>query len=245
MVVDLALELATRGWAVFPCRSDKRPARPKSDGGTGFHDASRNPDRVKDLWKRWPGPLVGVATGPFSNLAVLDIDAKHPQALAWLERHEAMLGVPWRLKTRSGGWHLYYGNVPGVRCTAGRPIAGVDVRGFGGYVIFWGDAAPTQLWLRPFPKWLITEIWPPKKLVKRTTSTGDGGFLPPLLAVVERAGEGIRNNVLYWAACRCRERIEEGQLTRQDALRWLFAAASHAGLPAPEIWATLHSALGP
>lgn len=246
MVVDLALELAARGWAVFPCGDDKRPVRPKSEGGNGFHDASRNPDRIRHLWRRWPGPLVGIATGPASGIAVLDIDAKHPCALDWLARHEAMLGVPWRLQTRSGGWHLYYGNVAGVRCTAGRPIAGVDVRGWGGYVIFWGAAPPDQLWLRPFPKWLITEVWPPKKLVQRNP-LGDVPavvWLPALLRAVERAGEGTRNNVLYWAACRCRERIEAGEFTRQEALRWLFASASFAGLPPSEIWATLNSALG-
>lgn len=246
MVVDLALELAARGWAVFPCRDDKRPMRPRSDGGTGFKDASRNPEQIRELWQRWPGPLIGIATGPLSDLAVLDIDAKHPAALTWLTRHDNMLGNPWRVKTRSGGWHLYYANVPGVRCSAARPIPGVDVRGYGGYVIFWDTISPDQLWLRPFPQWLITEIWPPKKLVRRTTVSDTitpGAFLPPLLAAVERAPEGSRNNILYWAACRCRERISEGEITRQDALRWLFAAANYAGLPVPEIWATLRSAL--
>lgn len=245
MVLSLALELAARGWAVFPCADNKRPARPKSEGGNGFHDASKNPARVRHLWERWPGPLVGIATGPASDLAVLDIDAKHPAALDWLARHDSMLGVPWRARTRSGGWHLYYGNVAGVRCTTGRPIPGVDVRGWGGYVIWWQSAPPAQLWLRPFPKWLITEIWPPKKLARRVVADEEpGAFLPPLLACVERAQEGTRNNVLYWAACRCRERVESGDLSRRDALRWLYAAASYAGLGPGETWATLHSALG-
>ena len=48
---------------VFPCNADKRPAIPKAKGGNGFHDASTDPDRIRELWDL-AGPaaqLVGVA----------------------------------------------------------------------------------------------------------------------------------------------------------------------------------------
>src|SRR5580692_3561193 len=64
-----ALCLAAEGLAVFPCRIDKRPATPQ-----GFKDAVRHPDAVRELFGRFPGQLVGIATGTPSKLAVLDID---------------------------------------------------------------------------------------------------------------------------------------------------------------------------
>jgi hypothetical protein len=56
-------------YAVFPCSQSKTPSRPKKDGGRGFHDASKDPDEIAQLWRRWPGPLIGVATGAVSGVA--------------------------------------------------------------------------------------------------------------------------------------------------------------------------------
>jgi hypothetical protein len=46
----MALALAATGLPVFPCNADKRPAIPKAKGGNGFHDASTDPDRIRELW---------------------------------------------------------------------------------------------------------------------------------------------------------------------------------------------------
>src|ERR1700733_13737811 len=82
---DLAANLArNRGWALFPCREDKRPATPH-----GFLDAVLDPAAVADLWQRYPGPLIGVATGARSSIDVLDIDVKHEDALRWWQSHQA------------------------------------------------------------------------------------------------------------------------------------------------------------
>ena len=40
-------------------------------------------------------------------------------------------------RTRSGGLHAVFQHAPGVRNVQGEPIPGVDVRGEGGYVIWW------------------------------------------------------------------------------------------------------------
>ena len=48
--LDIALALAASGTPVFPCNADKRPAIPKAKGGNGFHDASTDPDRIRELW---------------------------------------------------------------------------------------------------------------------------------------------------------------------------------------------------
>lgn len=74
----LAVNLTrNRNFAVFPCKEDKTPATPH-----GFKDATRDPGKVPDLWRRYPGPLVGIVTGAISGISVLDLDAKHDAACA-------------------------------------------------------------------------------------------------------------------------------------------------------------------
>src|SRR5271168_1150948 len=84
-VAQLAQNIARNlGWPVFPCHEDtKAPVRPKSQGGNGFKDATRDPAEIAELWRRWPGGLIGVATGEVSGIDVLDIDFKHEIAVKW------------------------------------------------------------------------------------------------------------------------------------------------------------------
>ena len=84
--MDYALRLAEDGFAIFPCNRSKAPACPH-----GFRDASTDAAAIRALWQRHHGELVGVATGAVSNLAILDIDAKHAEAHSWWETHRAQL----------------------------------------------------------------------------------------------------------------------------------------------------------
>src|SRR6185369_5032485 len=78
-VAQLAANLArANGYAVFPVKEDKRPACPH-----GFEMAVKDRVAVRELWRRWPGPLIGIATGTVSNVWVLDIDAQHATAARW------------------------------------------------------------------------------------------------------------------------------------------------------------------
>ncbi len=64
------------GYKVFPCRvHDKRPTCPH-----GFRQASNDPAEIARLWRRYPGGLIGIATGQASGIDVLDID---PHELAF------------------------------------------------------------------------------------------------------------------------------------------------------------------
>ncbi len=56
--LQAAINLASHGLAAFPCLLDKRPACPH-----GFKDARTDADVVRSLWQRYPGALVGLATG--------------------------------------------------------------------------------------------------------------------------------------------------------------------------------------
>src|SRR5690625_3364882 len=64
-----ALAYAEVGLAIFPCRPDKSPLT-----GRGFHDASADPDKIKEWWARWPNALIGLPTTPANGIAVVDLD---------------------------------------------------------------------------------------------------------------------------------------------------------------------------
>ena len=95
--VDVAVVLAQQGLPCFPCRDDKRPATPR-----GFKNATRNEDELRELWRRHPGPLVGMPTGEISGLDVLDIDPRHGGE-HWFAEHKDGLLPTHVHRTRSGG----------------------------------------------------------------------------------------------------------------------------------------------
>jgi hypothetical protein len=238
----LALNLAgNRGYAVFPVDVDKRPTCTH-----GFKQASKDPDEIAALWRRWPGPLVGIATGEVSGLAVLDVDAKHPEARVWWKAHHARL-LPTRTdQTRSGGLHVYFRWREGVRNSQGKLCPGVDTRGSDGYVVSWFaagfeclDCSPPT----PWPDWLLTELQrtppPPRSIAANWPAAGAKGGPAAILRRVATAPEGQRNGVLYWAANRLRE---HGWLKAEEAA--LIAAAVQSGLSRIEAERTVASARG-
>jgi len=159
-VAAQAIRLATQ-YPVFPCRADKRPACPH-----GFKDASRDPDCIADLWRRCPGPLIGIPTGEASDFDALDIDPRHGGA-DWLQEAEPRLPLTQINHTRSGGFHYLFRHLDGVKNTASKIAPGVDTRGDGGYVIWWPAHGCDQLGdaIEPWPRWLLDILMPPR--VKR------------------------------------------------------------------------------
>ena len=147
------------GSPCFPCLANKRPATLH-----GFLDASSDPDKVRELWSRYPGPLIGVPTGAISGLDVLDLDlVKHAEAANWLKENREWLPVTRVHRTRSGGLHILFTHATAVRNSQGRVCAGIDVRGDGGYIIWWpaiGCSVLTQATLAPWPPWLLLQVLP-------------------------------------------------------------------------------------
>ncbi len=233
----LALNLARNArYAVFPCRQDKTPATPH-----GFHDASTDPDYITDLWHRWPGPLIGIATGARSGLSVLDLDVKHQSACAWWHANERRIPLTRAYRTRSGGAHLFFQHRPGVRNSGGKIAPGIDTRGNRGYVIFWFAAGFECIEHRPpapWPTWLYDAIWPPPRPQPKPRPLQVTQNIAGLVRTLAEAREGTRNTVLYWAANRLRER----GINEAEALHVLGAAAADCGLAALEAQRTVRSA---
>ena len=161
-VVTIAENLARNcGYAMFPCRANKKPACPH-----GFKDAISDPVQVRPLWRRHPGPLIGVACGDASGISVLDVDIKGDAARAWWFQNQHRLPETRTFRTRGGGLHVVFQHTPGVRNVQGEPVAGVDVRGQGGYVIWWfadGHDCLDHSVPAPWPAWLSQFFWPPPK----------------------------------------------------------------------------------
>jgi Bifunctional DNA primase/polymerase, N-terminal len=175
-MTPLEAALAT-GLPCFPCGRNKTPAIP---GDGGFKHATADPAALRALWRRYPGPLVGVRTGEASGLSVLDIDtAKHREAEIWFAAHRARLPVTRMHQTRSGGLRLVLQHRAGVRNRQSPPglAKGVDARGEGGSAIWWPAAGYLVLWdapPAPWPDWLLQALlWrPPAPAIAATGSDG-------------------------------------------------------------------------
>jgi putative DNA primase/helicase len=169
-VARAALVLAARGWPVFPCSpATKQPLTPKAsapgkkDGG--LYRAVTDRDQVQAWWKDFPAAMIGLRTGAASGFWVLDLDAKKNTGDELLAAVTAFCGghvaapdpsrgellPPPMVRTRSGGYHLYFampvdesgavlrvGNRAKLfdKTDADLILRGVvDTRGDGGYVI--------------------------------------------------------------------------------------------------------------
>jgi Bifunctional DNA primase/polymerase, N-terminal len=95
------------GLPVFPCSRKKTPARPKTEGGNGYLDATDDPREIRELWRLWPGPLIGVPTGGRSGFDVLDVDPRNG-GRDWYDANKSRLPETRIHRTRSGGLHLFF-----------------------------------------------------------------------------------------------------------------------------------------
>jgi hypothetical protein len=239
--MDHALQLAEAGFATFPCNRNKAPACPH-----GFHDASTDADVICALWSRHHGELVGVATDAVSDLAVLDIDAKHADAHVWWAKHRDQLPTTRTIRTRSGGLHLWFRNVPGLRCSVSAIAPGIDVRAAGGYVIAWHAAGLPVLReavLAPWPEWLRSPGAAAGQRAPEPPRVPDDRQTAALVRFVATAPAMQRNNQLFWAACRMAGMVGSRMMAKSEAEALLVHAAMHAGLPEIEARRTAHSGL--
>ncbi len=182
-----ALTLAEQGYPVFPARPSKAPYTEH-----GLHDASTDPDQIRAWWRQWPDALVAVPTGTASGLLVVDID---PAGAEWYADHADRLACGRIHRTRRGHHLVYRYPDAEVRNSASRIAPGVDVRGQGGYLVWWpahghetvGDLDD----IGEVPGWLLDLL---KEKPRQAASEPGGDAIP----------EGRRNDDLSREAFRLR-----------------------------------------
>ncbi|MFJ7421485.1 bifunctional DNA primase/polymerase [Streptomyces uncialis] len=256
-----ALDAAGHGWHVFPLRpGSKRPALhhetvcprtgPCTDGHRKWEQrATCDPARIRAAWSH--GPFnVGVATGP-SGLLVIDLDlpkdrdkgsADAPCGAtafrALCERADHAVPDTYRVRTASGGEHLYFTAPPGVRLanTAGTVAPLVDTRAHGGYVVAARSVTPAGPYeplsapvTAPVPPWLLSILRPAPKPAQTPPPVVPGQYGPYVDAAltsevrnVATAADGTRNATLLRAARALGRFVASGDLPRhvvEDALR--------------------------
>ncbi len=274
--LQAALTYAARGWAVFPCHTigqggcschqpDCHSPGKHPTVARGLHAASTDRAGVRRWWQRRPESNVAIRTGGASGLVVVDVDPDHGgvESLRSLVDAHGRLPAGPRVRTGSGGWHLYFQH-PGdpVRNSAGTRLGvGVDVRGDGGYVIAppsrhrslnsyqWHDF---ELAVPELPAWTLDRLAPvpptPGHLRRpdvpapvsdawaRSALTGEAD-------TVRIAPEGTRNHALNRAAFCLGQIVGAGALHSAVVEAALLQSALHAGLGEREALRTLHSGL--
>jgi hypothetical protein len=250
---------AEHGWSVFPLSpGTKIPALSRKQGGKGCLDAVTDPATVTRMWQRFPLANIGIATGPASNLSVLDVDPRHggTETLSDLIARETCdLADGPTARTPSGGLHYYMEHRDDLRTCANQIGPGLDVRSGGGYVAAYPSAIPgvgAYSWLRspdidppPWPDWLMpppTEPTVVRNPVALERVSGDK-VLDGLVNTVLAAPEGARNDKLFWASCRLGEHAAAGRIPLDVGAAALLDAAERIGLPTDEANKTLDSAL--
>ncbi|MFC9267698.1 bifunctional DNA primase/polymerase [Streptomyces zhihengii] len=273
-----ALDTAAHGWPVLPLRPGaKRPALhgeaactrtgPCAAGHVKWEQrATTDPDRIRAAWSA--GAFnVGVATGP-AGLVVVDLDRPKTDAdapcgattfLALCERAGQPVPTTRRVRTATGGTHLYFTAPAGARLgnTAGSLAPLVDTRAWGGYVVAPGSTTPAGTYVleddqppAPLPEWLhavLTPRQPARGLsvapVAVSASRAAAAALTAETAAVATMTEGGRNARLLAGARALGRFVAWGDLPRQVVEEAFQGAGEAAGLPPAECRATIRSAL--
>ncbi|MET9218688.1 bifunctional DNA primase/polymerase [Streptomyces sp. NPDC003300] len=279
-LIAAALETAARGWPVFPLRpGDKPPALhgerrcPGTGECVGGHRkfeqrATTDPARIERCWVA--GPFnVGVATGP-AGLLVVDLDTLKPKdspdapdgatAFAALcERAGQSVPTTRRIRTPSGGEHLYFATPRGIRLPSskGRLAQKIDTRAWGGYVVAPGSLTAQGAYtveedapIADLPEWLQTALAPAQRHAGRisvATTTRAINYADTALererTEVATALDGGREAALFRAARALGRFVAWGDLPRHVVEEALQQAGESAGLPPAQCRSTLRSAL--
>jgi hypothetical protein len=150
----MAINLARRcDYSCFPCDAGGMPAMPN-----GVRAASKIPLTLIDVWRRWPGELVGIATGCASAIWVLSI---RPEGVNWWRENNKHLLPTRAFENRGGGVDLYFTDGGEIPSTTGRIHSGVDTHSDDSFVIHWfaaGLACRDHSPPAPWPAWLCDAL---------------------------------------------------------------------------------------
>lgn len=216
----------------------------------GWKDlASSDPEQIR-LWQElFKGSLSfwGIPCGAANGIYVLDIDVKKINGFKSLQDLGYQIPNTLCQKTPSGGAHFFFKAHQGFHYnnTVNSDL-GLDTRGDGGWVAFYGFAndAPTA----ECPEWLF-KLRPPKSVQE---AQGTPIAVAPEIAqqviqtaleAIRQAPEGESNNVLNTQAFKVGQLVASGSVSREYAEAALYRAARERGKPDFESRATIASGL--
>ncbi len=211
--LDRARAMAEAGFPVFPLMRSKRPLR----GSHGHKDATRNVEKLGELFRHGGAILVGIPMGIPSGLMVVDVDPRNggdvweTQALA-----AGLLAGAVVVATPSGGRHYYFRYVSRTRCSAGRIARGVDVKTEGGYAIWYRLTPPSRIEFRAAPSALVDMVratgspkppvtvhaWPAgHRSDVATDERRVAAYIQKVIDGVRTTPDGRKHDVCFRAAC--------------------------------------------
>lgn len=202
-IKDQALAYARRGFRVIALHGSRNGvctchlgAQCRTGGKHPIDNGWQNADRmtideIETTWGQHPDWNIGIATGRASSIFVVDIDPhagglESGKQLA-IEHHWSS-DETYRVKTGSGGFHLYY-QMPewDLGNSVGKLAPGIDIRAIGGQVV----APPSVSTKGPYtivhdvpivaaPEWLLEAIRPAEGTTRLTLGEGAAKTLDDL-----------------------------------------------------------------
>ncbi|MCX4629817.1 bifunctional DNA primase/polymerase [Streptomyces sp. NBC_01443] len=275
-----ALTATARGWPVFPLRPrQKRPALHSEEqctltglcaGGHVKWEQRATTDRaaIVRCWTHKPYN-VGIATGP-AGLVVVDLDQPKANSKsdapdgaatfkALCERAGQAVPTTYRVRTPSGGEHLYFTAPAGLWLgnTAGRLGPLIDTRAHGGYIVAPGSSTPAGTYevidsapVAELPAWLPSLLEPakptvvtPLRLPAVSGSLAANAALERECDLVRTAPPKQANNTLNRCAFKVGRFVAWGDIPRHEVEEAFQAAGEARGLTVAECRATIRSAL--
>lgn len=248
---DWGLLYSRAGWRCFPVTTAKKNPIYKN----WLKDATTDPKMVRQYFPPGTDRNLGLVCGEVFD--AWDIEVEHLVEFSeWMHKnHHALPEAP-LASTGRGGMHILTAptGVDGSRnlYLEGKHIG--ELKSRGGFILACpSETEQTYLWINmterlavpEAPAWMLGLLERPQKLRKslptRIASPDDAvAVLGRLAGSVGHAGEGRRNNYLYWAI---RRAIEEG-IPADDTIKALRASAIESGLDKDEIEKTIESAIG-
>jgi hypothetical protein len=205
----------------------------------GLSEASTDEVRVRSFFSNYPDANIG---GVMSAAVIaIDIDPQRGGDVSALEKIHGVMPRTWRVRTGSGGEHIYFSTTAAIHNSYSKLAKGIDVRGQGGYTVLppsvhitgnryeWQlGCAPRELSLAPLPPSIAAALNEPTK----QTVTGSDWVTLASTDVVEGgrnstiarfAGHLLRHYVdplvavellLAWNATRCKPPLDHAEVVR-------------------------------
>lgn len=133
---ESAIQYAKAGLRVFPLAPNSKGKQVLKSWKS---EATTDLEQISAWWNKNPNYNIGIATG--NGLLVIDIDVKKgAKGLESLKKYGDNLPITAKVKTPSGGYHLYYS----VDCDFKNRVniyPGIDIRSDNGYIV----ASPSRI----------------------------------------------------------------------------------------------------